>query len=329
MRLHQRQPGVCSALLCSGDARRVRKGRPPTAMPADGNNAYATATGHGAMRSILVIAALILAGCAGDAPAPVEDGDAPTLDVDVSDELGAISGVVVDVAIVPIAGAAIEIVGQGQNTTSDENGLFGFGGLAPGNYFLQVSAKGYDGIQTSVSVVAGEIAKPRIQLQAVASIEPVHYTLKHDGYIQFSGAVAGGITNIVLREVTGDDPTCECGMEFNTEGQDLKTMVVEAFWTPSTSDPMPFCQDCLYLEVYPAELDDDTDDIQGGFLPNPIYQYYPYEVWDADGDENNVDWRANLSGNGYWVNIQQQYELFVTVFANAPAPEGWSIQEGS
>ena len=270
--------------------------------------------------------AVALAGCAEEAaPAPAETPDVPQgADVETGPDSGAISGVVVDAAILPVEGVRLTIAGTEDATITDALGQFIFEDLEPGTYFLQANATGYFGTQTSVDVVAGEVTKPRIQLLPDFKAVPTHYTLEHHGVVAFNGAVTGALLNIVLEELYGDNPTCSCSMEFSTAGQDTKTLVVEALWEDSIEYPNGPTD--LYLEVFPAELDDGTDDIQGGFLTSPLYRHYPIELWGED--ETNTEWNVRLSGSGYFVQLEQEYELWVTVFNNAPAPEGWSFVAG-
>lgn len=279
------------------------------------------------MRALVcfLLLSFVLAGCAESDPT-TEAPDEPVPEgTTVTEETGAIAGVVVDQAIVPLVGITVRLQEPPLETVTDEDGAFAFSELEPGTYFITAEGDRYPAQQTSVTVEAGEISRTRISLQITSSPAPYHYSVKHDGFIDVSGALVGNLVNIVVREVVGDDPTCDCGMEFTTIGEDVQTLVVEAFWESSVTDPNPVCPECLYLEVFPATLDDGTADIQGGFLPNPIHEHYPYALWDDDGTETNEEWTANLSGSAYWPNLQQDYELFVTVFVNEAAPDGWTI----
>ncbi len=273
----------------------------------------------------LLTVALLLAGCS-DAPAvstDTPDGPAPPT-ATVTKTTGAISGVVVDVTVTPVAGATIAMKGAGKNTTADANGGFLFEGLEPATYFLDVTAPGFGAVQVSATVVAGEVTKTRVQLEAVEVLMPVYSTLKHDGFIEFSGGITGTLANVILRDLPGGNPLCDCAMQFSTAGQDVKTLVVEALWTDTL--PLPTGPSDLYLEVAPEELDDGTDDIQGGYLTSPILKHYPIELWGED--ETNEEWQAALSGGGFSIQYQQDYQMFVTVFSNFPAPQGWSFING-
>ena len=280
-------------------------------------------------RSLAALAVLLgvaLAGCSGGAPADDAPAVGPDVVIDEGSSLGAIAGVVVDEAIRPIGNATMSLTGlgaAGRNTTTDEGGQFVFEDLEPGTYFLHGNATRYVGLQTSAQVTAGEVARVRMLLTRLTSAEPYHQTYHFQGFIQFSPAAAGPLINIIVDEFA-DNPLCTCTLAFNTTGNDVKTLVVEAVWTDTVSSPTG--ASTLYLEVFPAELDDGTADIQGGFLPSPILEHYPIGMW---GDnETNVDWRVRLTGDGFTAQYNQPYDLFVTVFSNEEAPEGWSLVAG-
>ena len=85
------------------------------------------------MRAQLLVLALLLAGCSEPTETPDEPFDASLDDeLEATAETGVIRGVVVDAAIVPVAGVTVTIDGLDQETTSNEAGAFGFDGLEPG-----------------------------------------------------------------------------------------------------------------------------------------------------------------------------------------------------
>lgn len=101
---------------------------------------------------------------------------------------GVIRGVVVDDAIRPIAGALIAIQGGPLNTTSADSGAFGFEGLEPGTYFLQVAKAGFQPAQVSVDVVAGipDPAITKVLLVPDPGQRPFYEVLSWSGFIQCS-----------------------------------------------------------------------------------------------------------------------------------------------
>lgn len=277
------------------------------------------------MRPMPALAAcvLLLAGCAAPPEPQAPAGVGPDLIIDEGSSRGAIAGVVVDQAIRPLGQATVTLVGQSVNRTTDAGGLFAFEDLEPGTYFLATTAEHHDAVQTSVEVQAGEVSRVRVLLQAIEGVRPFHQTMHFRGYIEASGAITGPIVNIILDEF-GGNPFCTCTLAFNTTGLDVQTIVVEALWEDTVGDPRGPTD--LYLEVFPRELDDGTSDIQGGFKFSPMVEHYPISAWGEN--ETNTDWRVRLSGSADHVNYSQSYDLFVTLFVNGEAPEGWSLIAG-
>ena len=267
-----------------------------------------------------IVCAVALAGCS-EAPSPEPTDDLPTRVIETGPDVGAISGVVVSQTIVPVAGVTVRIDSDALEVVTDADGQFVFEDLAPGNRFLEATAAGFQSARTSVNVVAGEVATARILMTADTTVQPVQYTLQHDGFIQFNGATSGPIINIILEAFMGSNPFCQCTLQFDTTGQDVRTLVVEAVWEDTIEYPNGPVD--MYLEVFPAELDDGTSDIQGGFLTSPILEHYPIGLWGTN--ETNTAWNARLSGSGFFVQLDQPYQMFVTVFENAAAPSGWSL----
>lgn len=134
---------------------------------------------------VLLLAFTALAGCADSASEPEPEDDFQDLELEATDDTGIIRGVVVDPTITPIPGATITIVGQDLSTTSNDEGAFGFSGLAPGFYNLQAARLGY-GTQTTQANVEAGVAEPpavRLMLEPDPSSLPTAVPLVWDGYI--------------------------------------------------------------------------------------------------------------------------------------------------
>ncbi len=159
--------------------------------------------------------AITLAGCAENATSEdtaVEDD--PALEVEVTDELGGIRGVVVNDAIVPIAGATVELpLGSETLTTeTDEEGRFTFSKIAPGSYFLTISKANHESAQAGVVVEAGEESPEiiKVQLNRLFAMDPYYVTDYYQAFIgcAYSFSVSSTCVNDYTRICGNVDPSC-------------------------------------------------------------------------------------------------------------------------
>src|SRR5689334_7265977 len=110
------------------------------------------------MRTLAVLVAVafvVLPGCTGGAGAGDPGADSfADLGVAPTSTTGIILGVVVDSAIRPIKGAAVDVSGLGvqQNATTDDGGRFAVGGLPAGTYLLKATHVLFGSVQTNVEV---------------------------------------------------------------------------------------------------------------------------------------------------------------------------------
>ena len=118
----------------------------------------------------LLLLVPLLAGCADEA-APEVDDFAQNLDQELqaTEDTGIIRGVVVDFAIVPVADATVTLTGLDRSTQTNEAGAFGFDGLEPGTYFLEISKLGYNSTQASTDVEAGTDTPPVVKVRLEAA----------------------------------------------------------------------------------------------------------------------------------------------------------------
>jgi len=266
---------------------------------------------------LALVAFLSLAGCTGNAAKTSTDSLQQSLegvDVHAGATTGAIRGVVVDEAIRPIAAASIAYVGH--NLTTDAQGRFAIEGLAPGTLFLQASAKGFLKVQTSAVVEAGKVADVRIALPADPTPVPFHDTLKFKGFIQASASIASYAVDL-FANTTGVSTCPSCTLYFQNDPT-VTTIVYEAVWTDSV--PSPTGPQAFYYEVE----DVDANHIESAFLPSPINVHLDaQQFWG-----NITHMQARLTGPAEWVESNQEYDLFLTLFHRAPAPTTWSFVKG-
>jgi len=158
--------------------------------------------------TIAILLAALLAGCADPAEPKTDEEDFGELGLEADGDTGVIRGVVVDEAIRPIAGVSVALSGAGEGqTTSNEEGLFGFSRLQPGTYFVSASKAGFKAVQQSVEVVAGVREPPiaKVLLTPDNSTAPFVQTYAFDGYIECSGSfVAAGVALCSLAGLPND-----------------------------------------------------------------------------------------------------------------------------
>lgn len=277
-----------------------------------------------ALSVALLLSTVVLAGCSGDgggkAPDATDTPQAADIDVDPKSSLGAISGVVVDLAIRPIAGASVGLT-QGGNTTTDDAGRFAFVDLEPGAYFFTVSRAGFLATQGQAQVVAGEATSTRIQLQTDLTPVAYHETVAKDGFISYGASIATFALNLVMDEFLGEG-TCNCYVQFNT-GPGAVAIVIEATWEPAIACPAGTTDD-MYWQIY--EGDTESIHIQSAFEANPIYAVIDKkEAWDA----NQTSFEASVTEGGDCPRYNQQYKAFYTTWYVDFPPDGWSIVAGT
>ncbi|MEA3137822.1 MAG: Carboxypeptidase regulatory-like domain [Thermoplasmata archaeon] len=128
---------------------------------------------------VVVVVGILLSGCAADSQQGADD-------LALEGSAGVLAGLVVDDAIRPVAGAAINVTGQGAslNTTSDDRGQFRLEGLAPGAYLVRASKEFYSGHEQAVIVETGvdEPELVRFQLVFEASSVPFATVYKYEGF---------------------------------------------------------------------------------------------------------------------------------------------------
>lgn len=305
------------------------------------------------MRALLFLLLLAagLAGCAEEGAAPEEQTseDFDDVEVTVTDTTGAIRGVVVNDAIVPVAEATIEL-GQGDATTkTDAQGRFSFSDLDPGTYFLTITKPVHEPAQTSVVVEAGVEEPPivKVQLNRLFTETPYMETVNYRGFV--GCAYNMFISSTCVNDYTRIDPTGTCNggcapfvtgvvdqREYQSEvGRGWQTIIWEmawessaagtaeemqitvsfkerqgaSHWYTSKSSPQPFRLQCDVDTICPEQQD--------GADGEPMI--------DPEGQDNL--WNMISAGDSN-VALQQDIEIFQSNFYFAPPPEGWSFIAG-
>jgi hypothetical protein len=299
---------------------------------------------------LAVLSAAVLAGCSGggsDDPLAGAGDEAPELEV--TETTGGIRGIVVDQAIVPVINARVVLSG-GKNTTTDEEGLFRFIGLEPGDYFVSVTKPGYEAVQQSAAVLAGVADPPlvKVLLNRLTTAQPYIDYYKLDGFYEcgFSANTpAFKITDTCdfgvrtaydgVNESTGSPPPVvprNAQHNYNTQFIDIPadtySIVQEGFWT---DESVPVMMILLSSTPIDNACDCSEDDYLDVTMENPTYGRL--DRFDPSGKEiDQVPLGESVAARGFlsWdVTSSAQNLRFVvitTLFHNYPAPEGWTFE---
>lgn len=303
------------------------------------------------MHAFLVLAVLsgaVLAGCSGGGSEdPLEDAGDEAPELEVTETTGGIRGIVVDQSIAPVAGARVVLSG-GDNTTSDEEGLFRFTGLQPGDYFVAVSKPGFTSVQQAASVVAGVADPPivKILLARLTTAQPYVDFYKLDGFYE-CGFALPFITDSCdfgwrtaydgYNETTGSpppviprSPTAFSNTQFIDVPADTWSVIQEAFWTDDAMKAM-----MISLDETPIDnACDCSDSYVNVVMAQPTYGRLDMYDPETGATEEPAGVTAAARGFipfteadepvGYGVSFR--FTIITSLFHNYPAPEGWTFE---
>lgn len=273
------------------------------------------------VRVFLVLAAIAVAGCAKPTadPAATQEPDAAT---------GVVQGVVVDAGIRPVAMANVSL---GINTTvvTDDNGNFAFPPMAPGTYVLRVEHPYFAVAESPISVSAGQTTQAKVFLVALRSPVPLHLTQDFKGRVEAGLGAVNEVGEAVLDALGQPNCTCRFNMPVDVG---LRAILVEAIWTDSV-EPPPGYGGTLYSWTVGVGSSETR-----GAGPAPLYKLLvagDFTVTDETGTHalDNFTGISNLDITLYpdqtWPAVQQEYDLYVTLWYNGLPPEGWTFVGGS
>ena len=261
--------------------------------------------------ALAMAASVALAGCGGkDTGAnQVRLGDGTRISLDLPEEQqpepddirGAVSGVVVNEAIFPVAGARITVRDRDLAATADEDGKFVFEAMPPGLYTLVVRMDGYgDGLGT-INVRSGQVVKSILQIQRLPVVDPYHTTLKFDVlYNEMDAMLSGTPDHLVAFD------------------RHPSTVILEAAWTGLIETPS---EDLLQ---YRAQPESDPESFQSGGGPNPLRVQFDSDFF----PRGEYAIRFNVQPSYTSLAVESRGEVFLTIFYVDPAPDGWSLVRG-
>jgi hypothetical protein len=307
------------------------------------------------MRGILaagLLVCVVLAGCAddgsgGDETASTEDFS--DLGVEATDDTGVILGVVVDTSIRPIKDAEVTIVADGTNktTTTDAEGRFAFGELAPGFYIVSAKHLLYAPAQTQAEVVAGE-DQPRVTrllLERLFAQDPyMGPPIKFEGFIQ-CGYEIQGISSLCFNDyetllVPDIPPTLK--EVFDNRGYvtqveaNWQTLIFELTWKPSAQGTS---EEMFVLVSFWNRTASDWYGQEGGSNP-VLIRFETGEVHPTADDEDPMippeghpdlyayGGIARPSSQPAAIGFSQTFTIYQNSFFFGKPPEGWSFVNG-
>lgn len=211
-------------------------------------------------------------------------------------------------------------------------------------------------------------ASLRIQLVRTVLEDPYYYTLQFDGYIVCSTNVGAPLFGYLLSEECGEGagvPDEECvpvtgpcqaipppggsrvggqsqnnvQFDFSVENTGIKAIIVEQTWQATSEagkglySPVSTDWSCL-----PSCSGNTFFTLDG---ESPTYGYINETKWKEYGDDKKdlnltpettisvFTWASPAGTTGASMTLNQQYQMFVTLFYYLPPPEGWSFINSS
>lgn len=310
------------------------------------------------MRSafLAVLAVLLLSGCAssGNTGTTSDTGQFKDKTVTVSSTTGAIRGIVVDQAVVPIAKVTVSVMVAGQNktTTSDAQGRFVFSDLPAGTYFMLFKHLLYKTVQQSIDVQAGVANPPitKVQMDAVFIQKPFHEQFKFKGLIacgyQIEGISAPCLTDYSTIACNGGCVPQAHDTLVGAQGdsrafptsvsQNWQTIVVELTFTPNNQGTAGAMGVLIsYQKRTAGDWYASTDGASPVVLrvetgeANPSGQGTPEQIKpEGQNDLLILGSITHLDSDQAAIGVNQEFQVFQTNFYNAKPPEGWSFAHG-
>lgn len=292
---------------------------------------------------VLLMLGVTLAGCAENSE-PVQEDDPVDLELQATSTTGVVRGVIVDPSIVPIAGATVRIDSLDLETTSNEDGAFGFQDLEPGVYFLNADKLGYTSVQSSVTVEAGVDKPPAVRLMLELDLAelPFYVPLKWDGHMLCGLSVIAlcGVVELVydtpdefITVIELDTP----GVTYWQSEMIWKTTTSlspnMALWQGATGDGGCWLDEHmsgspLVMNLTLGDLGDFGDADCFNSLGNTTDLHLRVFSGSIDGTRPPTDNGCYPVINfcaGVGATLEQPFEVFNHVFYDFKPPEGWQF----
>lgn len=273
----------------------------------------------------ILVLAMPLAGCIDGetaAAAPKSPSTlAPAAEPNVTADLGAITGLIVNEEQVPVSNADINLVGTLFETTSDEAGAFTLNGLEPGPYGLVVTRVGFEQEGRKVEVVAGEVKRVDMVLTGIVILEPHYLTLSKvayfsAGWLYFTHALwTLGVNNSDVNRLFCDP--CRF-TQFHPMGSDA--VMTETLWRSGGGSPVLNKDVWIQYQVN-VTADEPTGKtvITGYWTDRKSVKWSSKEAL-GKFDKHDLWVQAGLAT----VNVDHRVETFTSLAFDGGFPEGFT-----
>lgn len=278
---------------------------------------------------LLVICALVLAGCSGKGGGETtDDGSSGNAS---SGSVPPLSGWVFDPAVAPVVGANVTIPSLDFGVATDEQGRFAFADV-PANQplLVVVTADGYKPGSKSLQLDPGTAMRLNFTLDRVSVQKPHHQTQTFTGNIDCAGVLKIDDQREPLPCGGVDLGIDERVWEFQVN-EGLAGAVIEVVWTPVT----PAAQHLnLTIETVGAGNLDEVlfSQENGNILRGQIGTYDANRFYSGGGTVRvTLDIGRNIddeeAGVGAGLAFQQDFDVFATAFYVEPPPPSFTIAD--
>jgi hypothetical protein len=285
------------------------------------------------MRPAIVMAGVLfcalVSGCAAQSKSD-STTEVPTdiQTVQVTQDTGAIRGLVISPSITPIPDATVKLSGTNETKKTSATGSFSFSKLKPGTYFIEASKVGYSKIQTSTVVTAGDENPPMVKIQLVEDTvnRPFGEMLNWKGFLTCSFAVRTPAIGL-----GGDVCPAEVGEDF------IHDMPFSAGIPMFTQSEMTWVgNQPLGNNMQLGYHFGGTSDWKSKAGPSPITLNATHDEIAAKGPQKEASTKvvnrvfpAASENPGVNVITNQDFKVYVTHFYNFRPHSGWTfVKEG-
>lgn len=268
-----------------------------------------------AVRAVIVAMLMTVVAVAGCVEGDNSAETAAATSTDAGPDRGLIEGQVVDEETLPVADASVAIIDEALETTTDEDGVFVFEGVAPGAKTVFIQKLGFESIGKTVQVNAGETSQVSVTLEAIQVADPWMETFVGDGFMTCQWSTPVVKSRIACDEI--GDPE-KSTFDWMVQPGLLETLTETVWEQTSALSPE-------YIEL-DHRFDDDCKECN-------VVKKSPHVHKSTDYDDD-FDEETELT-ESYWLPFgntsqpvifafQQKFTVYTSAFYHQPVPAGFS-----